>query len=112
VPVEPLTAAVAYLAGNAGLSERIHAQTGGNPFYVTELLASPEGSIPATVRDATLARATRLSSEARAVLEFCSVVPNRIELWLLDELSSSDLLDECISTGLIVHQDAALMFRH
>ena len=33
--------------------------TGGNPFCVTELLASPPGSIPVTVRDATLARARR-----------------------------------------------------
>ncbi len=59
VPVAPLTeAAVARLARHAGRSAAgVHAQTGGNPFYVTELLASPSGSVPVTVREATLARA-------------------------------------------------------
>ena len=50
----------------AGRRSEVHAQTGGNPFYVTELLASPPGSVPVTVRDATLARAFRLSPPARA----------------------------------------------
>ena len=114
VHLEPLTeVAVARLARVQGVAAgRIHAQTGGNPFYVTELLANPSGSIPATVREATLARAVKLSSEARAVLELCSVVPNRIELWLLDDTSSSRLLDECVATGLIICRDGALMFRH
>src|SRR3954469_9942436 len=81
---EPSEGAVARLAGRAGCSaERVHAQTGGNPFCVTELLASPPGTIPVTVRDATLARALRLSPQARAVLELCAVVPNRVERWLL-----------------------------
>jgi len=59
VDLRPLTpAAVATLAGRAGRpAEGIHVQTGGNPFYVTELLASPSGSVPATVREATVARA-------------------------------------------------------
>jgi tetratricopeptide (TPR) repeat protein len=113
VHVKPLSReAVAQLAGNADFSKRIHAQTGGNPFYVTELLASPPGTIPATVREATLARAIRLSPEARGLLELCSVVPNRTELWLLDDPSLFTLLDECMAAGLVVHQDAALMFRH
>lgn len=114
VRLEPLTeAAVAHLARAAGQEGApIHAQTGGNPFYVTELLASPPRGIPDTVCEATLARAVRLSPEARGVLELCSVVPNRTELWLLNEPSSSKLLDECIATGLIIERDAALMFRH
>lgn len=116
VGLEPLTeGAVARLARVAGrAAERVHAQTGGNPFYVTELLATPYGSIPATVREATLARAVRLSREARALLEFCSVVPNRVERWLLDDAASasSALIDECVSSGLIIQQDDVLMFRH
>lgn len=114
VPLEPLSeAAVAHLAGRAGRSvERIHAQTGGNPFYVTELLAAPPGSVPATVRDATLARAMRLSPEARAVLEFCSVLPNRVERWLLDKSFTPNSIVECVATGLMVDQGDLVMFRH
>ena len=114
--LEPLSeAAVARLARRAGRSaERVHAQTGGNPFCVTELLASPPGSIPATVRDATLARAMRLSPQARAVLELCAVVPNRVERWLLDDPAAPapNLIDDCVATGLILPQGDVMMFRH
>ena len=113
VRLQPLSeAAVARLARSAGRpAERLHVQTGGNPFYVTELLAGPPDAIPATVREATLARATRLSPAARAVLETCSVVPNRAERWLLDEADSSRI-DECTATGLIIREDEMLAFRH
>jgi hypothetical protein len=40
-------------------------RTGGNPFYVTEVLAVGSEHVPATVRDAVLARVSRLPSGAR-----------------------------------------------
>ncbi|WP_119269668.1 helix-turn-helix transcriptional regulator [Taklimakanibacter deserti] len=116
VGLRPLTqAAVASLAGRAGRpAEGIHTQTGGNPFYVGELLASPPGSVPATVREATVARAMRLSPEARAMLDFCAVVPNRVERCLLEAATSSAaaILDECVGSGLMLHEDDVVMFRH
>jgi DNA-binding CsgD family transcriptional regulator/tetratricopeptide (TPR) repeat protein len=115
VALEPLTeVAVARLANQAGKSaERLHARTGGNPFYVTELLASPSGSVPASVREATLARATRLSPEARALLDLCAVVPNRIERRLLSgPAGAMALISECIATGLLIDEGESLKFRH
>ena len=46
----------------------LHARTGGNPFYVTEVLVgAARRTIPATVRDAVLARAAApLRAGARA----------------------------------------------
>jgi DNA-binding CsgD family transcriptional regulator/tetratricopeptide (TPR) repeat protein len=116
VELQPLTeVAVASLARSAGRSaEGIFAQTRGNPFYVTELLASPSGSVSATVREATLARAMRLSPEARNMLDFCAVIPNRVERSLLDTaISSADvILDECTGIGLILREGDMVMFRH
>ncbi|HLO18421.1 MAG TPA: AAA family ATPase, partial [Anaerolineales bacterium] len=57
----------------------LYATTGGNPFFVTEVLESAGVRLPSTIRDAVLARAARLSSEAREVLETASIVPGRIE---------------------------------
>src|SRR5205823_13486617 len=72
--------AVRLLASRAGRSAaQLHTQAGGNPFYVTELLARPQDSVPASVREAPLARVMRLSPEARALLDLFSVVPIRIE---------------------------------
>jgi predicted ATPase len=53
----------------------LHRSTGGNPFYVTEVLSAPAAAIPATVRDAVLARAARLSPPARELLERLAMIP-------------------------------------
>src|SRR5207248_7582981 len=60
--------------------------TGGNPFFVTEVLASGNDSIPPTVRDAVLARAARLSTDASSLLGAVAIAPPQIELWLLQAL--------------------------
>jgi ATP/maltotriose-dependent transcriptional regulator MalT len=92
----------------------LYAITGGNPFFVTEVLASGDTSVPATVRDAVLARAARLSLEAREVLDAASVVPGRIELGLLKSVSSSSAsaMEECLERGMLRTDGSALMFRH
>ena len=60
-PLSP--AAVGELAEPHGVDAgELHRRTGGNPFFVTEVLAAGGGEIPATVRDAVLARAARLSA--------------------------------------------------
>jgi DNA-binding CsgD family transcriptional regulator/tetratricopeptide (TPR) repeat protein len=103
VPLAPLSrAAVSELGGDEALYEA----TGGNPFLVTEAVAGRR----ATVRDAVLARAARLSVEARRALELVSVVPARAELWLLDE--AADAVGECEQGGLLVVEGDAVRFRH
>ena len=44
-----------------------------------EVLATPDELIPRTVRDAVIARASRLSAAARSVLEIASVIGFRSE---------------------------------
>ena len=114
--LQPLSeAAVATLAGSGGRAAReVHALTGGNPFFVTELLASPGEAVPATIREATLARAVRLSPAARTLLDLCAVVPSRIERWLLAASIDPPLsvIDECARTGLLIAEHDAVRFRH
>jgi len=52
-------------AGSALDPDDVCQRTGGNPFYVTEVLAAGAEHVPATVRDAVLARVSRLSPAAR-----------------------------------------------
>ena len=65
VPIPPFTpAAVAALAGEVGTDldpAELHRRTGGNAFYVTEILASDGDALPASVRDAVRARVARFS---------------------------------------------------
>jgi DNA-binding CsgD family transcriptional regulator/tetratricopeptide (TPR) repeat protein len=103
VPLAPLSReAVAELGGDDGLYET----TGGNPFLVTETLAGRR----ATVRDAVLVRAARLSPDARRVLELVSIVPARTELWLLGE--TADAVAEGEQNGLLVVEADSVRFRH
>ena len=77
-------AAVAELAADSGRdSGALHHLTGGNPFFLTEVLAAEGESTPATVVDAILARAGRLSPEARAVIDVAAVIGSAIDLELL-----------------------------
>jgi DNA-binding CsgD family transcriptional regulator len=108
-------AAVALLAGAATRKDDdLYAVTGGNPFFVTEVLANPGGGVPATVRDAVLARASNLECAARDVLELASVVPRAIETWLIESLlaAPAEALEGCVASGLLLAEARTLRFRH
>ena len=68
LPLQPLSeVAVAKLAKQAGRSSQgLYNTTGGNPFFVTEVLATGSESIPSNARDVVLARLAKLPPGARA----------------------------------------------
>jgi DNA-binding CsgD family transcriptional regulator len=108
-------AAVTTLAERAGRCiEDLYSVTSGNPFFVTEALASKEPGVPVTVRDAVSARAARLLPTSRAVLELVSVVPARTEMWLISDAISTDTaaIEECISAGMLRYEGDAIAFQH
>ena len=109
--------AVALLAGTEVDATALRAITGGNPLFVREALASGPGRTPASVRDAVLARAARLSDAARAVAELVSVFPARPSLPLLEESAESAEslhagLSECERGGLLAVEHDLVGFRH
>ena len=107
--------AVAELAATEAVdAAQLHRRTGGNPFFVTEVLAAAADRIPDTVRDAVLARAARMADRARALLEAISVVPPRIDLRLLEALAGPSFagIDECVASGMIVGGPEGVAFRH
>jgi DNA-binding CsgD family transcriptional regulator/tetratricopeptide (TPR) repeat protein len=73
--------------------DAVFATTSGNPFFVSEVLASAPGDVPANVRDAVLGRVAQLDDEARAVVELVSVVPPAAESWLVGDAPVSPLLE-------------------
>ena len=88
--------------------------TGGNPFFVTEALASKGTGVPPTVRDAVLARAGRLSPSARTTLETAAVIGLHMEPSLLMNVVGADFtnVEECIASGMLHFQDDDYAFRH
>jgi DNA-binding CsgD family transcriptional regulator/tetratricopeptide (TPR) repeat protein len=115
--------AVAALAAQAAIpaprdvdAAELHRVTGGNPFYVSEILDAGWPSIPPTVRDAVGARLARATPGARRVVETAAVIGGRVDLSLLSAAltgsGSATELDECLDTGILVPDGAALRFRH
>ncbi len=108
-------AAVAQLAEPHGVdADELYRKTSGNPFFVVEALAAEADEIPDTVRDAVLARATRLSPPGRQLLEAVAVAPSHAELWLLETLADAaiDALDECLASGMLTSAPGRIAFRH
>jgi predicted ATPase len=66
-----------------GDAAELHRVTGGNAFFVTEVLAAAGSRLPMSVRDAVLARVARLSPAARQVVDVVSLAGPRVELDLL-----------------------------
>jgi DNA-binding CsgD family transcriptional regulator len=116
IGVRPLSeAAVQRLAaGSDRDAAALHRLTGGNPFFLTEALAAEGESVPATVGDAVLARAARLSPEARAVLDVAAVMGSTIDASLLLTVAGPvlDEADECIDRGLLRGTGDGLAFSH
>lgn len=108
-------AAIRELIGDRDIdADELHRRTGGNPFFVTEVIATGGAGMPATVRDAVLARASRLRPSARAILDAAAVAGPRIEPWLLQELTAAESgwIDECLATGVLCAQNGVFTFRH
>jgi DNA-binding CsgD family transcriptional regulator/tetratricopeptide (TPR) repeat protein len=114
--IAPLSeAGVAELAAPHGVDgDELYRRTGGNPFFVVEVLAAGGDAMPDTVRDAVLARAARLSAPARRLLEAVATVPGQVESDLLETLASDVIehVDECLASGMLAAGSAHVEFRH
>src|ERR1700760_4881591 len=121
VGLTPLsTGAVQAMAGGSATeAAALHELTGGNPFYLTQVIAAQfiaagTDQVPASARDAVLARAARLSPRARAVLDTAALIGTRVEFPLLAAVTdgSTAAVGEPIAGGLLTGAGAGLKFRH
>jgi DNA-binding CsgD family transcriptional regulator/tetratricopeptide (TPR) repeat protein len=116
VDLAPLSAdAVRIMAEGTGLdAAELYRLTAGNPFYVTEVVAAGLGVVPASARDAVLARAGRLGGGSREVLDVAALIGARVELELLESVTgyAAAAVDEILMSGLLVEDGRWLRFRH
>jgi DNA-binding CsgD family transcriptional regulator/tetratricopeptide (TPR) repeat protein len=116
ISLPPLSAdAVAVLAGGSGLDPAaLYRLTGGNPFYVSQVVQAGMSDVPESARDAVLARAARLGSDSRVVLDAAALIGTRVELALLESVADCppSAIDELLVSGLLAGDGMALQFRH
>src|SRR5215213_9863010 len=81
----------------------LHRLTAGNPFFVTEVLQAGSDALPASIRDAVLARTQTLSEPAHDVLEVAALIGSRMQSELLVSLVDDRLeIDQLIKQGLLI----------
>jgi DNA-binding CsgD family transcriptional regulator/tetratricopeptide (TPR) repeat protein len=101
-------------AGTRIDADALHRATGGNPFFVTEALASPDDAVPLSVMQAVLARVGRVGEDCREALDQLSVVPWHVDRELASALLGcrQDTLAEAELAGVIEVRGDGLAFRH
>jgi len=112
--------AVSTLAAGSGLNaERLHHVTGGNPFFVTEVLAAgPDAltrkDLPRSISEAVYGRLGRLSAKARETVHAVAVCGPRADISLLEKMcpEARTALHECLDAGVLIGEGELVGFRH
>ncbi len=116
--VPPLSADAVRALAEAGSPQvdaaELYRVTGGNPFYVREVLEAGWPALPPTVRDVVATRLARATSDSRRAVEAAAVMGIRVDPRLLMSVvgCSHSTLDACLATGILVPDGAGLRFRH
>jgi DNA-binding CsgD family transcriptional regulator len=114
--VPPLSpSAVAELTIDTDLDPiKLHAETNGNAFFVTEIIRQGSDRMPASVADAVLARVRRLRPTVREAIEVAAVIGVKVEPAVAR--GAADIgppeLDECVANGFLLSEGRVLVFRH
>jgi DNA-binding NarL/FixJ family response regulator len=111
--------AVATLARGAGLDPApLYRLTGGNPFFVTEVLAAGSDHLPRSAQDAVLARIAHLPPSAAPALGVAAIAGPRVEPGLLHAVLGvpseqvDEAVDACVAAGLLASDADGVRFRH
>lgn len=115
IPLTPLSRqGVAEIAGDTMDPDTLWELTGGNPFFVSEVVAAGVDRVPHSIRDAVIARVQRLSDHARNIVELASVAPSRIEIAMVNEVleDCADAIAECEEAGILEVRGDSLTFKH
>ena len=116
LPPLTLEAIRALTAGTTADPAQLHELTGGNPFFVTEVILHDGKALPPSVRDAVAARVGHLSEPGQRVLRAAAVLGPRVDRRLIPAVAAGAAtaagLRECISAGMLLDEDDQLAFRH
>ncbi len=107
-------------APEPGLAERVFARSGGNPFFVEELLASDPSALdlPDSLRDTVLHRMRQLPDAVPRVLRAVALASHDVEHVLLEQMLAlprevlEDALRQAVDRQLLVVRGGRYAFRH
>jgi DNA-binding CsgD family transcriptional regulator/tetratricopeptide (TPR) repeat protein len=116
IQLTPLSKEAVYaLADEKGYdAENVYSISGGNPFYVNEILASYSPGIPDNIKDAILSVYDRQEEGTKHVWQICSVIPEGLEINRFAKIKSSwdEIIDHCFAFKIIIVKNDRVIFKH
>lgn len=93
---------------------RTYELTGGNPFYVEEVLRHPDRDLPSTIQNVILANAQRLPESAMHLLYTVALSPDGLPLEWVSEAgpSTETILDMAVERRLLHVEGSRVVCRH
>jgi DNA-binding CsgD family transcriptional regulator len=107
--------AVEKMAVEKGYSgEDVYSISGGNPFYVNEILASYSPGVPDNIKDSVLSIFRRHDEKTRRVWEILSVLPTGIETKYLEKMVPlyAESIGYCLSSKILIIDKGLIFFKH
>lgn len=92
----------------------IYRISGGNPFYVNELLADYNVEIPDSIRDSILFAYNRCDERSKTVWDVLAVTPGAFELAYIEKVAP-DYADEvalCLDYKILIIENNCISFKH
>ena len=116
IEVQPLSKkAVEKLAEERGYNgEDVYRITNGNPFYVSEILASYSNGVPDNIKDSILSVYNKMNEKTKQVWQILSVLPTAFEMNYLNKIDASYLpaVQNCIDARILIVDKERILFKH
>jgi len=94
--------------------EDVYSISGGNPFYVNEILASYSAGIPENIRDSVLSTYNRVDGLTKQIWNILSVLPNAFEISYLEKVEPyyREAVENCMDMKILVVENGLISFKH
>src|SRR6185312_11960057 len=94
--------------------DEVYRLTGGNPFYVNEILASYSKGIPKKIKDSILSVYNRHDENTKRIWELLSIIPKKFEIKYLKEIFPSyhPAIEKSLESGILIRQTGFIFFKH
>lgn len=94
--------------------EDVFSISGGNPFYVTEILASYSPGVPDNIKDSILSVYNRQEKGTRNAWEIGSIIPEGLEIERFAKIKSEwdEGMDNCFALKIIIVKKNKIVFKH
>jgi DNA-binding CsgD family transcriptional regulator len=94
--------------------EDVYSISGGNPFYVNEILASYSPGVPDNIKDSILSVYHRLEDRVRQVWQILAILPTGLEVRHMEKMNPAyiEAIENCLDLKQLLLKNGVILFKH